>query len=393
MSDDRALSIPSRAAQYAEKVLPKARLDVLAESLPDHIKPERFKRNLTIALTQQPKLLACDPSEVLGEVSKAAALGLYMDPQLGEAYLIVGYNGKERREMPQLRLGYRGLMKLGRQSGEIAGLYAHEVRANDMLSIRLGSDKELIHEPNYLASEEERGEIVLYYAVVKYRDGTNDFEPMSIADIYKIRDRSDGWKAFKDGKIKSTPWSTDESEMAKKTVLRRLMKRLPQSPEIADALAIEDQDFREEVVVERPSLRARLPGPSSTSAGFSTSNIEKALSEPETDVNDDLDDTLGGDEIPTFDPEPTADINTDEPGEWNDANEHVFQTNQEPKWDHLAWIEGTKDQASTFKDRLSLRQWWGIVLKGEDYGILKTHFPELAQRLMADVTDLAGKMT
>ena len=45
----------------------------------------------------------------------------------------------------------------------------------------------------------------------------------------RIRDRSDAWKAFKAQKIKSTPWHTDWSEMARKTVFRRLSKYLPSS--------------------------------------------------------------------------------------------------------------------------------------------------------------------
>lgn len=82
---------------------------------------------------------------------------------------------------------------------------------------------------------------------------------MSVADVHAIRDRSDAWKAFKDGKIKSTPWSTDDTEMSKKTVIRRLVKRVPQSPELADALRLEDQA---EGVIEaavRTVSASRLP--------------------------------------------------------------------------------------------------------------------------------------
>ena len=82
-----------------------------------------------------------------------------------------------------------------------------------MFKAVLGDDKKLVHEPDVFG---ERGPIVGYYAVVKYRDGDSDFEPLTIAQAHAIRDRSDGWKAFKADKIKSTPWSTDEVEMSKK---------------------------------------------------------------------------------------------------------------------------------------------------------------------------------
>src|SRR5690606_10624394 len=131
----------------------------------------------------------------------------------------------------------RGLIKLGRQSGEISMIYAHEVHANDVLDVDQGAEKKLVHKPNLFG---DRGPLVGYYAVVKYKDGDFDFEPLTIAQAHKIRDRSDGWKAFQAGKIKSTPWATDEEEMAKKTAIRRLTKRVPQSPELAEAIRIED---------------------------------------------------------------------------------------------------------------------------------------------------------
>jgi len=267
----------SRAEAFLATALPKARQDAIEKILPAHVKKERFLRNFAIAVNQHPKLLNCDPIEVFNEVSKAAALGLYMDPQLGEAYLITGFS--DNRTVPQLRLGYRGLIKLARQSGEIKTIYAHEVHAADECEIRLGDEKRLDHRPNMMV--EDRGPIVLYYAVVKYVNGETDFEPMTIAQIHRIRDRSDGWKAFKAGKIKSTPWGTDEGEMAKKTVLRRLLKRIPASPELADAIAIEDKaDFSgiEEVPAAPVRAAATLEA-----AGEAAAQIEIIEDEPDAE--------------------------------------------------------------------------------------------------------------
>ena len=259
---------------YVGEVLPPDRLSQVMASLPSHVKPERFERNLVVAVTQHPKLLQCDPAAVFNEVSKAAALGLYLDPQLGEAYLITGGGWAGGPALtPQLRLGYRGLSKLARQSGDLKGTpYAHEVYDADVFEAVLGTDKKLAHKPDFT---KDRGKVILYYAAVKFEDGETDFEIMSIPQIHRIRDRSDGWRAFKAGKIKSTPWSTDEEEMAKKTVLRRLLKRLPQSPEIADALGIDDADFREPIEsAPRQSIGQRLGGPVAR-PGFSLQHVQR----------------------------------------------------------------------------------------------------------------------
>ena len=219
-------------------VLTEERRKEIVATLPAHIPIDRFERNVANAFMANPDLVRADPALVFRELAGLAGLGLLLDPQLGEAYLILGWNGKTQRNEPQRRVGYRGLIKLARQSGEVKQIYAHEVREKDHMVCRLGTDKVLDHQPNIFG---DRGPVVGYYAVVKYSDGTTDFEPMSIADIHGIRDRSDAWKAFKANKIKTTPWFTDEEEMAKKTVMRRLVKRVPQSPELTEALAAEDR--------------------------------------------------------------------------------------------------------------------------------------------------------
>lgn len=223
---------------YAAQVMgDDVRSSELFRALPSHIPPERFKRNLINALMQNPDMLKYDARLVYREVSKAAALGLLLDPQLGEAYIVPVWNAKGGRQEPQLRVGYRGIIKLGRQSGEISSIYAHEVHENDEIECDLGVDKRLVHKPLLFG---DRGRVVGYYAVVKFKDGETDFEPMTLAQIHAIRDKSDGWRAFQAGKIKSTPWSTDEGEMAKKTVIKRLCKRIPQSPDLATALNLEN---------------------------------------------------------------------------------------------------------------------------------------------------------
>lgn len=272
--------VKSPVEAFVGQVLPPERAEAMFRGLPSHIKPERFERNLINAVMANPDLLKHDARLVYREVSKAAALGLLLDPQLGEAYLILAWNGKNKRLEPQLRVGYKGLIKLARQTGEIANIYAHEVCRNDYLECSLGDDKRLIHKPDLFS---ERGPIVGYYAVVKYDSGEKDFEPMSVEQIHRIRDRTDAWKAFKDGKIRSTPWSTDEEEMAKKTVLRRLVKRVPQSPELADAIRIEDAA---EQVVDAPRIQGtavRLvpPAPKAIPQQPAADEIEHVAAEEE----------------------------------------------------------------------------------------------------------------
>lgn len=207
-------------------------------ALPQHVSVSRFQRVLVTSVLHDDRLAAVDPMKVIKAALKIAPLGLLTDPILGEAYLIADSRGEV-----QVRIGYRGLLKLARQSKEIASIYAHEVYENDEIDCLLGDQKKLHHKPNLFG---ERGEVVGYYAVVRYTNGETDFEPMTTEQIDAIRDRSDGWKAFKANRIKDTPWASSYDEMAKKTCLRRLLKRLPTSADLADALIHEgEQDQRE----------------------------------------------------------------------------------------------------------------------------------------------------
>lgn len=227
---------------FKMQVLPPEKAAELARALPAHIRPERFERNLLNAIMQNPGLMKCHPGLVYREVSKAAGLGLVLDPEIGEAYILTVWNPKSKAaDMPQLRLGYRGMLRLARQSGEVAACFAHAVHENDVIECELGDNPKLVHKPLLFG---ERGAVIGYYAVVRYKDGTTDFEPMNREDVEKIRARSDAYKAFAAGKIKSTPWQTDFDEMAKKTAMRRLLKRVPKSPDLADALAVEDAGDR-----------------------------------------------------------------------------------------------------------------------------------------------------
>jgi recombination protein RecT len=290
---------PSKLDEYRIAVLPPERARDLYTSLPSHIKPAVFERNLVNALMANPSLMEFDPRLIFREISKAAGLGLLLDPILGEGYIVVAYNYKSQKKEPQLRVGYKGMCKLARQAGNVSGIYAHEVHALDDVECDLGFPKIFHHRPKLFC---DRGDIVGYVATVTFKDGTFDFEPMSVDQCQGIRDRSDAWKAFKANLIKSTPWATDEAEMSKKTALRRLMKRQEQSPELAEAIRIEDEAENPEMRTIPEVPRARVPSPSE----MAPTEPEKPGSEVSGDPVDDMPDT--GEKVaaaPKADPEPT----------------------------------------------------------------------------------------
>ncbi len=195
-------------------------------ALPKHLTPDRMLRVAMTTIQTNPKLLECDPRSLVAAVIEASQLGLELDGVLGHAYLIP-YNTKYGKKA-QLQIGYRGFIELARRSGQVSTIFAHVVHENDEWDFQLGLDPKLYHKP----TREDPGEIIAAYAVVKMKDGSTDFEWMWKRQIDAVRKRS---KAADDG-----PWVTDYEEMAKKTVIRRLAKRLPLSIEFQRA-AVADE--------------------------------------------------------------------------------------------------------------------------------------------------------
>jgi recombination protein RecT len=237
---------PTRKASqvdlYISEVLPEN--SPILRALPAGIDPKRFKNSLQIAIMVNPSLLKCDPRLTFREVARAANYGISLDPSLGEGWLIVRRSSKTGRDEPQFQLGWKGKAKLARQSGEIARLVAYPVSERCMAEGRFKITLQtLVYEPDPFNDDSPP---CGYFAYVLYKDGTEDFETMSIREIHKIRDRSDGWRAFKAQKIRSTPWSEFEGEMARKTVLNRLLKRVPMSADVVEFLRQDDEaDFTE----------------------------------------------------------------------------------------------------------------------------------------------------
>jgi recombination protein RecT len=196
-------------------------------ALPKHVSPDRMLRIILTTVQRTPKLLECTRESMLGCIVSCAQLGLEPDGLLGHAYLIPFFNGRENRLECQLIVGYKGLLKLARQSGEIASISARVVHEKDDFEFEYGLAEKLRHVPSM---DEDPGKPVYAYAIFRLKDGSHHFDVMSAREIQAIRKRS---KSGNNG-----PWVTDEEEMWKKTVLRRASKMSPASIEDRMARAI-----------------------------------------------------------------------------------------------------------------------------------------------------------
>lgn len=202
-----------------------AQVDLTA-AIPDRrLTAERFIRVALTTLQTNTQLARCEPRTIVAALVESAQLGLMPDASMGEAYLVP--YGRQAK----LIIGYRGMIKLMRQSGEVSEIHAFPVHEGDAFSYRLGTDPRIDHFP---LDEPDRDSkpITHVYAVIRFKDGGTQFCVMGKEEVDKIRSRS---RAGKSG-----PWQTDYIAMALKTVLRRLAKMVPMSTLAERAMVLND---------------------------------------------------------------------------------------------------------------------------------------------------------
>lgn len=201
-------------------------------ALPKHLTPDRFARIALTELRKNPDLMLCNQKSFLGAIIQCSQLGLEPGSSLGVAYLLPYNNKKANTKECQLIVGYRGLIELARRSGQIVSISAHCFYENDEFNWEYGINEKLYHKP---AIDQDRGYMKGAYAIARFKDGGYQFEVMSKQQIDNIRTSS------KAANSSYSPWNTHYDEMARKTVIRRLCKYLPLSPEMHQAIILDEK--------------------------------------------------------------------------------------------------------------------------------------------------------
>jgi recombination protein RecT len=154
-----------------------------------------------------------------------------------------------------------GLLKLVRNSGELLSITSQIIYEKDVFKYWVDSDGEhLNHEPQMFS---DRGNVIGAYALAKTKDSAVYIEVMTMNEISAVRNVS----RSKD----SGPWAGPfKHEMYKKSVLRRLIKRLPVSTDLDSVIKADDEDYAfDETDVSPDPISQQAP----------TSRLEKLIGE------------------------------------------------------------------------------------------------------------------
>ena len=231
-------------------VIKKAMIDKEEEiraALPSHMELKRFNRVFETTVRGNDALLRCEPASLLTSMIKSAQLGLHIDGVLGHAYMIPF--GKEAQLIP----GYKGLLQLVRQSGDIQSIDVESVFDGDYFRHQKGEDAKIEHYPDEEGDQVDDTKITHVYVIVKFKDGGIQRSCWPRKKIEQHKERySKNWRK------KDSAWQTAWEKMAKKTVLRDLCNSglLPLQ---TDVQAMVNMEMKAEVDYYKEQLNNQKP--------------------------------------------------------------------------------------------------------------------------------------
>lgn len=233
--EKKAGLVKANPAQQIQSYLSKMGPEI-AKACGSMIKAEELGRVALTTIRTNPKLLDCNVQSLMAGVMMASQLGLRIDPTLGQAYLV------PYCKEAQFILGYRGMLALIRNSGDVSSIMAYAVYENDKFTLQYGLNEKLEHTPWHCREDKPQKDSGAFrgaYCVAKLKDGGNAhlYMPKTDIDAHRKRSKASG----------SGPWVTDYEAMALKTVVRGIAKWLPMSIDDYRKIAANDETVKTEI--------------------------------------------------------------------------------------------------------------------------------------------------
>lgn len=157
----------------------------------------------------------CAPETIQNAIINVAAVGLTLNPADGYAYLVPEYSKQAKRQECQLRISFKGLIKLATDTGSIKWVKAEVVREADTFNYRGPVEKPEHHMNPF----QDRGKPVGVYCIAKTCEDDFLVDVMDWNEVMKIKACA---------KTQAV-WDKWEEEMAKKAIIKRAQKQWPKT--------------------------------------------------------------------------------------------------------------------------------------------------------------------
>jgi recombination protein RecT len=227
-----------------EKAMPK-----MADALPAHITQDKFRQVAATAIGNTPMLRECmesNPAKVLTALTQCASDGLLPN---GKQAALVPFRSKGGMDLTYIPM-IAGVLQRMRNSGEVESVSARIVYEQDEFEVVYGDEEKIVHTP---CKTGKQGDPIGAYAIIRLTSGEVYREYMTRAEIMQVKNAS---------RAKGGPWSGPfETEMWRKTVLKRAAKYCPFSDDVAAVLDRDNNFYDPDKTIDatpRPDVRERF---------------------------------------------------------------------------------------------------------------------------------------
>ena len=200
----------------------------------DDVKAGQFLASLSSAVSSNPMLNKCNPNEVIVCAGIAESLNLDVNPNLGFNAIIpfnknTNVNGQWIKEPhPQFQIMTKGYIQLALRTGQYTALNVTEVYEDELLGVNYITGEVKFNEKG--GNQRKQGiddKIVGYCAYMKLTNGFEHYEYWASEKILSHAEKyvpSYQYDLKKTEDKRSSLWFTNFPAMAKKTVLKMMLK-------------------------------------------------------------------------------------------------------------------------------------------------------------------------
>lgn len=280
----------NQARSVIERLAPE-----FAKALPPGVSADRFRRVCLTSIQQNEKLLECSPDSLWAACMKAAQDGLMPDGR--EGAIVPRWNNRKRTSEAHWMPMVAGLIAKAKRKGSVVSLSAQIVYEGERFQVLLGDEDRIDHAREI--SKVQQGKEIAVYAIATMKDGSKEREVMSWDEVMQVADMS---QKDKEGNLGNV-WRTWRGEMARKSCIRRLSKRLPSLDDGDDDLRRTIERVDELYDFKRAEISA--PVERKMSLAYEPAIPNGISLEQETvGAMSSLDEDLQSDQIPDFDTPP-----------------------------------------------------------------------------------------
>lgn len=211
----------------------EANRNALLQALPKTVKIDRFLRVAMNAIARNPDLQKCTAASLFGAIMQSAQFGLEVG-LMNQAHLVPYWNSEKRCFEAQFQIGYLGLRDMAEWYGDVEDGDAQVVYEKDEFDYELGDSPSIRHKPS---KDQSRGDVSYYYCWAKPKNGKIKIAVMSLREVEEHRDKF--VRKTKQGGY-SPAWEKTFDAMGIKTVMRKCYKLVARSPQLREAIALDE---------------------------------------------------------------------------------------------------------------------------------------------------------